>query len=613
MKIYCDEENGVNYYLGKNDVACDIDVNTDVTELKICKNIKIDRSTVKTFPNVTSLHICSNVKVLDIPNKLFPNVRKVYSNSPYFKNMSEFLIDNSSGYGNRYLLNTFCRKKNDIINLSGINVIESYAFEDCDSEVIINTDDIYVIKEDAFTGSFFERQPFSNGVKMANDILIALDESSDEVIIPDDIITIKNVNPTVTFKNIKKLVLHNPDTIYRIHSMSMGYPHVMVLSPESEYPLDDYNVRKLMKLDLRGGEQLHQYKLIMERNIKNVIEIDGIVYSADKKRIISGSSRLMDVEIPEGVVSIEYDAFSGTHIRSVKLPSSLKKLGDSSFKDCTHLEKIDFGTGLTKIGSNTFYGCKGLKKIVLPAQIEEIHRNVFQNSGITEAVLNQNLLEIGPSAFYGTNIKEITIPNNHMKTSYFSFGNKLSKIKMCEFNENIIKPLLSEFRPRKENLDKDECAPICIEFKGKKIYIPKFVRRHEASRIQNDVKEYFTCGSDEVSVLDSYSIADDMFRSSISAKISECTAIENYCYLKSIGYDSYFSKTYLKQNSKKIIMHMMEDEDQEEIVRFLKLGFVSKATLKKLLSMTQEKDMTIVTSYILNALGTQKVNSNFAI
>lgn len=58
---------------------------------------------------------------------------------------------------------------------------------------------------------------------------------------------------------------------------------------------------------------------------------------------------------------------------------------------------------------------------------------------------------------------------------------------------------------------------------------------------------------------------------------------------------------------------MMEDENQEEIVRFLKLGFVSKITLKNLLPMAQEKDMTILTSYILNALGTQKARSNFAI
>ena len=57
----------------------------------------------------------------------------------------------------------------------------------------------------------------------------------------------------------------------------------------------------------------------------------------------------------------------------------------------------------------------------------------------------------------------------------------------------------------------------------------------------------------------------------------------------------------------------MEDENQEEIVRFLKLGFVSKITLKNMLPMAQEKDMTILASYILNELGTQKARSNFAI
>ena len=201
---------------------------------------------------------------------------------------------------------------------------------------------------------------------------------------------------------------------------------------------------------------------------------------------------------------------------------------------------------------------------------------------------------------------------NHVETSYFSFGKKLSKIKMNEFNEEIINPLLSEFRPRKESLD-DKYDTLCIEFKEKKICIPKFVKKSESSRIQSNVKEYFTCGSDETNVLDSYSIADNMFRSSISAKASEHIAIENYSYLKNVGYDSYFSKTYLKQNSKKIIMRMMEDENQEEIVRFLKLGFVSKITLKNMLPMAQEKDMTILASYILNELGTQKARSNFAI
>ena len=73
------------------------------------------------------------------------------------------------------------------------------------------------------------------------------------------------------------------------------------------------------------------------------------------------------------------------------------------------------------------------------------------------------------------------------------------------------------------------------------------------------------------------------------------------------------AKEYLKKNSKRIITRLVEEGDEDKIVQFLNLGFVSKPTLKSLIPKAEEKELTIVSSYILKQIGDKKTSNRFAL
>ena len=95
---------------------------------------------------------------------------------------------------------------------------------------------------------------------------------------------------------------------------------------------------------------------------------------------------------------------------------------------------------------------------------------------------------------------------------------------------------------------------------------------------------------------------------SYSAKGREDEALAEYLEFGFID-----AKAYLKKNSKRIITRLVEEGDEDKIVQFLNLGFVSKPTLKSLIPKAEEKEMTIVSSYILKQIGDKKTFNRFAL
>ena len=102
----------------------------------------------------------------------------------------------------------------------------------------------------------------------------------------------------------------------------------------------------------------------VDENNKNYCSIDGVLFSKNKKELVSypngkGSSYI----IPEGVKNIVAGAFANCKdLTSVEMPSSLKKIFFSSFADCENLISLDIPEGVDDI-DEAFEGCTGLKAI----------------------------------------------------------------------------------------------------------------------------------------------------------------------------------------------------------------------------------------------------------
>ena len=154
------------------------------------------------------------------------------------------------------------------------------------------------------------------------------------------------------------------------------------------------------------------------------------------------------VEIPEGVTSIEDDAFDGcSWLTSVIIPASVTSIGEDAFLDCGELTSIEVDAlnpvyrsennclieketntlvlggktavipsdgSVTSIGDSAFCGRSGLTSITIPDSVTSIGDFAFSGcNGLTSVTIPDSVTSIGENAFNGCRgLTSITIPDS---------------------------------------------------------------------------------------------------------------------------------------------------------------------------------------------------------
>ena len=183
--IKANSQNGVTMYIDKSlNAVVDMDVEDWVTKIEFNLDVEMSDNNKK-FPNVEKLIIGPAVDEININNEAFSGVKYVDSKNIHYVS-GRYLVYASSYHV--ILENIFSPDENDIIDMSGIYKIASYAFHGCKCTNLINLNTTFTwpdIEKSAFAGSAFEAQPFVNGVKMVNYIVIDIDKDAGKVILPD--------------------------------------------------------------------------------------------------------------------------------------------------------------------------------------------------------------------------------------------------------------------------------------------------------------------------------------------------------------------------------------------------------------------------------------------
>lgn len=138
--------------------------------------------------------------------------------------------------------------------------------------------------------------------------------------------------------------------------------------------------------------------------IKSVILHEGL------KTIGTGAFKnqkgLTEIELPEGLEIIGYEAFMASGLKAIRLPNSLMQLGWNIFCDCQDLEEAVLPEGILEIPAGLF--CRSsITSIILPAGVQKICSGAFSGSKLQSIEFPESLREIESDAFSGTPLSSV--------------------------------------------------------------------------------------------------------------------------------------------------------------------------------------------------------------
>lgn len=586
--IKYDAQPGVVLYIenkGSNKECCyDLDIKDDVTELYLMVFDFCLDDNKKQFKNVSKIVILDTCGDLCLPNQMFPNVKEVIScNNHYVVKQNKLLLNKF----NRSLINVFGWNTSEAIDMRGIEEIEDGAFWGCQSRVLENCDTDYIkCKEHAFDGSYFLEQPFSNGVKMAGCIVIALDKTADNVVIPEET---RCMAHGLDFSQIKKMTLKTSKFCCDYYDGNL--PETLIIDGCND--IDSGEIK-----DITG----YGVKHIEVVNNKNFVTLNDIVYNKTKTTVVAClAEKTGMVELPEGVTKIEREAFRYCEINSVKFPSTLRLISDNAFADCENLKTIDFGCGLTHVGSSVSwytFADSGLEKISFPKQVKSIGRGAFYGSQLKEVTLNEGLEIIGEDSFIMClDLESISIPKTVSEIGRCALSSA-KNVYAEHFTGDMLTAIILPPAARSNRsftaltIDAREDVGVCKTF-----YVPKHLKHKHIDTIKYAIFDFLAGKNDITNRFYMYS-------SSMDEKQDTALAIYKDCKDEQ-------AKEYVKKYAVSMLERYIETERYDDFIDFINLDILSSARLKSILQITE--DAPVLAACVLDKLKTKNNSQKFVI
>lgn len=425
---YCYDNGGVTFYCSDVYTCRDIDMASNVKRVCFGEDNNTNQMYYKLryscmiFPNVTEIYIARNVAAIEINNRMFPNCRKIISNNVNYRSGS-MLVKKDKAMDWNFLLNAFCLKKGEDVDLTGIDMIKSGAFSGCEIVEIKNVADLSQVEKYAFSDSDFcsDKNEAVGGFRMAGPIIVEMLPDLEEYEIPDYAIYTapRAVKAMQKMHKAKRLIINNLAATVNVLCTTRLPRKVIVKNIKKRTDDTDYDLFDILDSETTEEIELQncspEYKSINGLLYGRVIDEYGFFTKTwSVLRCPRGMKKAVIDDIAE---EIAQSAFMGCSVEEVVMPDSVKMIGNEAFSCCKYLKKINLSKNLQKttnqLGNNAcFKKCERLKGIEIPAEIKEIPNMMFFGCReLSEVVFHDGLEVIGASAFASCrNLEKINLP-----------------------------------------------------------------------------------------------------------------------------------------------------------------------------------------------------------
>lgn len=216
--------------------------------------------------------------------------------------------------------------------------------------------------------------------------------------------------------------------------MGAGYSQIITCDDGLSYGLNTTDLTaKIIKSPKAKGDIFISRSIFYDSNEYIIVGIDQESFHLNMD--------IHTVEFSEdsNISLIDKEAFSGSSIKSISFPISVKQICENSFSNCTRLKSvyIPHDSKLSKIEKRAFSN-SGIESITIPSHLKQICEFSFSNCKELKTVFfpeNSELQSIDKYAFYQSSIEKFSFPANLKEIGAFSFSN-CKELKTVFFPEN---------------------------------------------------------------------------------------------------------------------------------------------------------------------------------
>ena len=145
--------------------------------------------------------------------------------------------------------------------------------------------------------------------------------------------------------------------------------------------------------------------------------IESVTIPSGVKNIASSAFKncgLGSVTIPSSVTTIGVSAFEGSRLNNVTIPAGVTSISNSMFLGCYSLTSVTIPSGVTLIGDSAFSNCYSLTVLVIPSTVVTIGASAFSDcDGLATLTIPPSVTSIRSSAFKScTGLTSVVIPAN---------------------------------------------------------------------------------------------------------------------------------------------------------------------------------------------------------
>ncbi len=190
--------------------------------------------------------------------------------------------------------------------------------------------------------------------------------------------------------------------------------------------LADYDKSSITELTVIGN--LNDEDIATLKSLPNlaILDMEHVNLEALPAKAFNDKKSLRSVKLPKTLKTIGDYAFSGTLLTSITIPDSVTSIGDWIFSTCYNLSDvyitdiakwcaIKFGIGNPLRSANNLYlNGKLVTDLVIPYGVTSIGDSAFSGyRKLTSVTIGNGVTSIGSKAFYGcSSMTSITIPDS---------------------------------------------------------------------------------------------------------------------------------------------------------------------------------------------------------